>query len=515
MPTVVVVIAALALFAGAYLVLVSSFGFFRPAPVRASQHYQDLFHNSVAGIFVINADAFAQFTIEEMNEAATGFISTACQGRLISELVQNLPNEKSTFFVRLIDALNSVVTNDCDLEYGTACWHMTENRSIPLKVRLIPSAKIGNDRKIMGFLQNAGEIEETRDLLTARANDFIALAEQSPDTIARYDLKGHCIYANRAFNKLAAASSQTQPFLPVHDYYGMNHLQRILGVLDSGMDDEMECTWLTATGETVTSHIRLIPEHGATGEVIGVLSIGRDISTLKETERHLRDSRALLRDLTARREIEEGLVRKEMARKMHEEYGQLLSALRMKLAMLSMRYGKDSAILKVQIDDALVLLDGTISHMRDIVSSMYPSVLNTGISSALEWLADDCLAGTGMHYEVHVDEGITGISEGFTGIVFKIVQIALSNVLLHAEANAVAITFEERNKGYRLEVRDDGKGFDLDRSRRNSLGMVAMEELSNMLSGEIVFLSEPGKGTVVEVCFPLVDATQPVMFEAL
>jgi signal transduction histidine kinase len=153
--------------------------------------------------------------------------------------------------------------------------------------------------------------------------------------------------------------------------------------------------------------------------------------------------------------------------------------------------------------------------MRDIVSSMYPSVLNMGIASALEWLAESFRASSGMHVEVHVDDDIGKLDEVSTIPVFKIAQFALSNVSRHAEAQNLFITLEIHGDNYRLEIRDDGKGFDLDRSRRESLGMVAMEELSNTLGGEIVFLSAPGKGTVVEVCFPRVGAMQPTLFDTV
>jgi glucose-6-phosphate-specific signal transduction histidine kinase len=83
---------------------------------------------------------------------------------------------------------------------------------------------------------------------------------------------------------------------------------------------------------------------------------------LKETEHHLRESRALLRELTARLKAEEVRLRKEIAHEMHEEYGQKLSALRMSMALMQKRFGEGCPGLRGDISGALDLLDNTISH---------------------------------------------------------------------------------------------------------------------------------------------------------
>ena len=350
---------------------------------------------------------------------------------------------------------------------------------------------------------------------SVRPQEFMALVEISPDTIARYDMECRRIYANPAFYRFALADPGTNSGSPQSEYGGTGYLEKVHEVLGSGMDDEMECTWTTAQGETMISHVWLIPERDHSGQVVGVLSIGRDVTAFKDTERHLRESRALLRELSARRVMQDGHARRQMANELHEGYGQRLSALRMSLALMNMRFGKDSAELGRKIGEALQILDDTIFHMRNMVSSIHPSVLNMGISSALEWLAEDCMSTADIHYRVHIDGGLEITDEITTSIVFKIVQIALSNVLRHAEASKVSVVLEKHGEGYRLEVRDDGKGFDLDHSRSGALGLVAMEELSNMLSGEIVFLSGPGKGTVIEVCFPAPAEVQLSLIETV
>lgn len=326
--------------------------------------------------------------------------------------------------------------------------------------------------------------------------DFKAMVERSPDTITRYDRDGSLRYANAAYRRLEPETGES-----TGRYGGEHFLPKLREVMESRQEDEYECTWETRAGWQ-TSLIRIAPEFDADGEVRGAVSIGRDISALKETENRLRESRALLRELSVRREVEMRRVRKEAAREMHEDYGQRLSMLRMNLVLLQRQEARDNPEGLERIGNSLHLLDETIAHMREIVSVIHPSVLNMAAAPALEWLAEETLSGSGIRYEVGVSDAADGLDETVTGLVYRLVQHALSNVVRHAHAQRVRIVLESRGECLRLAVSDDGKGFDLNRERKDSLGLVAMEEIANMLHGEIVFLSTPSLGTEIEVCFP-------------
>ncbi len=335
---------------------------------------------------------------------------------------------------------------------------------------------------------------------------FRALVENSPDTVERYDRDCRLSYANPAFARLVGAPPEALQGRTPAAFGAMAQAAayeaKLREVLETGRDDEWECVWPARDGSLNTTHIRLVAERDAAGEVIGVLGIGRDITMLKETERQLRESRTLLHLLTARREVAGEKARKEIAREMHEEYGQALTALRMSLSLIRLQFGSRQPELKEKVQEALGLLDGIILKVRDMVSAIRPSTLNLGIASALEWLAEDLLKNTAIRYELRIDSQPFPLGEERSTAVFRIVQEALTNVIRHAQAGRVVITLEQRKDDCRLEVRDDGKGFNLDISRQESIGLLGMEELSHMIGGELVIFSAPGQGTVVEVCIP-------------
>lgn len=335
---------------------------------------------------------------------------------------------------------------------------------------------------------------------------FRALVESFPDTVERYDRDCRLSYANPAFAGLVGAPLEQllgkTPAAFEAMAQALAYEAKLREVLETGQDDEWECVWPSHDGSLKTSHIRLVAERGKAGRITGVFGIGRDITMLKETERQLRESRTLLHLLTARREAAGEKARKDIAREMHEEYGQSLTALRMNLSLIRLQFGGERPKLQEKVQEALGLLDGIILKVRDMVSAIRPSTLNLGITSALEWLAEDLLKDTAIHYELRIDNRPFQLGEELSTAVFRIVQEALTNIIRHAQAGNVVIALERRQDDCRLEVRDDGRGFDLDISRKESIGLLGMEELTHMIGGELVIFSAPGQGTVVEVCFP-------------
>jgi signal transduction histidine kinase len=468
---------------------------------KPDSHLLQIFAHSSEAVFLARPVEGGGFIVTEMNAALAALLPQAHEGWQIGPAPARQDASGSDFVRKLPDALQRTVREGQPVEYETAYRHPADNREVHCRVRLLPVAKAGAVTHVLGFITDTSPYRLAEQLLYERAQESRMLVEQSPDTIARYDQEGHRVYANPAFHRLALTASLPGRVAVAAEYCGDGYRAKLGEALESGQEDEFECTWPAATG-TLTSLIRLVPEFDAAGKVSGVLSIGRDISALKATENHLRESRALLRELSARREEEMQRVRKEVAREMHEDYGQRLSVLRMHLSMLHMRFGRALPELGVQLEETQQLLDETIRHMREIVSFIHPSVLNMSVASALEWLAEDVLVPAGIQYEVRVTEAADALDETVTSLVFRLAQHALSNVVRHAQATRVSLLLEPHGDGYRMEVRDNGRGFDLDREKKDSLGMVAMEELAHRLNGEIVFLSSPDKGTVIEVCFP-------------
>ncbi|MEM5440374.1 AAA family ATPase [Paraburkholderia diazotrophica] len=227
-----------------------------------------------------------------------------------------------------------------------------------------------------------------------------------------------------------------------------------------------------------------------------------DLSERKEVEHRLRESYEMLRELTSRRETALEEERKRIAREMHDELGQHLTALRLRLSALQMKLYTDCPKLVEQTQALVSLVDQTMQVVRGVITSLRPAALDTGIVAALEWLAAEFNRNRRIKCRLRVhDENIT-MDEDRSIVLFRLVQEALTNVSRHARATIVVITLERTANAYLLEVRDDGQGFDVQAARKKSFGLVGMEERVLMLGGQIEIVSSPGAGTVIKASLP-------------
>ncbi|MEX3693315.1 AAA family ATPase [Paraburkholderia sp. BR14263] len=227
-----------------------------------------------------------------------------------------------------------------------------------------------------------------------------------------------------------------------------------------------------------------------------------DLSERKEAERRLCESYETLRELTSRRETAREEERKHIAREMHDELGQHLTALRLRASLLRMHLGKDNPQLVDQSEAMITLVDETMQVVRGVIASLRPAALDAGIVAALEWLTAGFNRSnrTVCRLNVH-DENIV-VSEQRAIVLFRIAQEALTNVARHAEATQAIITLKQMHGACVLEIRDDGLGFDPLPTRKRSFGLAGMEERVQMLGGHIEIASSPGRGTVIKVTLP-------------
>lgn len=211
----------------------------------------------------------------------------------------------------------------------------------------------------------------------------------------------------------------------------------------------------------------------------------------------------MLQTLAAREEKAREQERKRVAWDMHEELGQNLVALRINFQLLNDRLGNDAAWLQEQLESSKELLDRSIRVVRDVAAALRPSVLDLGIDVALEWLAEKFMEKNGIQTKLRLGEQGIVLNDEHATAIFRIVQEALDNVSRHAQATAVEIALERRGIEYLLEVRDDGRGFDLDTPKEKTLGLVGIQERARRLHGEVAIFSAPGAGTVIEVRIPV------------
>jgi len=232
-----------------------------------------------------------------------------------------------------------------------------------------------------------------------------------------------------------------------------------------------------------------------------------DVTERKRAERELQRSLQELHALNARLHNVREEERTRLARELHDELGQALTAIRIGLAALKTTPGLDRRVQS--IDGLLGLVDETIHSVRRISTELRPGILDhLGLAAAVEWAAEEFQTRTAIQCHVGLAGMSLDVDAERTTALFRILQEALTNIARHAGATQVSIHLSEERGHLALEVRDNGRGIGEGQLRASgSLGILGMRERAMLLGGEF-FIGDPGGGTVVRVRIPAADGRQ-------
>ncbi|WP_028535233.1 PAS domain-containing sensor histidine kinase [Paludibacterium yongneupense] len=229
-----------------------------------------------------------------------------------------------------------------------------------------------------------------------------------------------------------------------------------------------------------------------------------DITANKRSEQSLAESRWLLRELAAHHEALREKEKASIAREVHDELGQMLTALKIETSMCEMAVGASRPDVMQRLSGMKKSIDQTLQIARNVVTALRPPALDLGLAAALEWLAQRIVDRLSLHCDVDIAEGLPELDDARAVILFRIVQEALTNVARHAAASHVVIRLAYTDAELVLKVEDDGRGFDPAAMSR-SFGLVGIRERVWMLRGSVEVDSAPGAGARIIVRIPFTD----------
>lgn len=241
----------------------------------------------------------------------------------------------------------------------------------------------------------------------------------------------------------------------------------------------------------------------AAGEVYAMVGTIQDVSELREKELELQRSRELLRRFAQTHDNIREQECKRIAREIHDELGQQLTALRLDIALSANQFGSENPELYKRLQEMKRAVDTTIQTVRSIASSLRPAPLNMGLPSAIDWLVEQLQTRSDLGVELDLKAIPKHLPEEIANSLFRIVQESLTNIARHANAQNVWIIFAKSEDQLILEIRDNGQGFDANLVRQNSSGLLGIVERASLMNGNARIDSRPGEGTKIEVSIPL------------
>ncbi len=218
--------------------------------------------------------------------------------------------------------------------------------------------------------------------------------------------------------------------------------------------------------------------------------------------RTVEQARRELRELAERLDTAQEEERKRLARELHDEVGQSMSALLVELGRLeAILPASGDPALKERAKSVRAQAEASVRSVRDMALLLRPSMLDDlGLVAALKWQGREVARRTGLRVRVEAEDTGDQLPDSHRTCVYRVVQEALQNCAKHARAQVAKVTLRQVSDMLEVEVCDDGAGFDP--ATEKGLGLLGMEERVRRLKGSFHLESAPGKGTAVLVRLP-------------
>ncbi len=236
-----------------------------------------------------------------------------------------------------------------------------------------------------------------------------------------------------------------------------------------------------------------------------ITGIIRDITERKRAQENIVKTQDQLRNLSRRLQSAREEEKTHIAREIHDELGQTLTALKLDLSWVSKNLTKRDEDVLGKIGSMIELVENTIKMVQRIASELRPQILDIlGLSEALRWQAKQFQNRTGIDCELTMQPEDIELDPDRSIAFFRIFQEALTNIARHAEATKIQASFKLCLEAIVLKVEDNGKGMDLEKAEDpSSLGLIGIRERSLVWGGQTTIKSQPGHGTLIEVSIPL------------
>ena len=197
--------------------------------------------------------------------------------------------------------------------------------------------------------------------------------------------------------------------------------------------------------------------------------------------------------------------RRRIAQDLHDDIGQSMTALLLKLKTISDDSVDCCSEIEVQIDETIRIVEEMMRHIRQVLYEIRPpSFEKMSLAKALEELCSSLALSTKLHVIFSSQEQLPSLSNTQATVFYRLVQEGMNNAVKHAQATSVWINLEHVDSEVNISFEDDGQGFDPRKRTGYGIGLQGLRERFQMLKGSFEIESAPGKGTRLFGSLPIV-----------
>jgi PAS domain S-box-containing protein len=367
---------------------------------------------------------------------------------------------------------------------------------------------LAGEGKVIGVVLVFRDVSERRQEQIETAEQA-ALLELTQDSVFVIDMEGAVLFWSRGaeamlgYTKAQAAGKIAHEMLCTEFPLPFSEIRDELMRVGHWEGDLIKTA---RGGRRVVVSGRWALQWGKRDQAPRVLVINSDITERKRGEESLVLQREQLRALAERLQWVREEDRKKVARDLHDQIGQILTAIKMDLSWISRRLPESEGEVLGRLKESIQLINDGVKAVRTICSGLRPGVLDDlGLAAAIEWQASEFVSRNGIQCLVSVPPVDLHLDGDRATATFRIFQECLTNVIRHAQAKTVRVALCEENENIVLMVEDDGIGFSESNLLNSfgSLGLLGMKERAQFCGGDVQITSSPGKGTTVIVRVPV------------
>jgi PAS domain S-box-containing protein len=420
-------------------------------------------------------------------------------------LVLRLVNEESgmTADNEVLRVLNEkkilAVANHVDLVTRDGREIAVEHSAAPI---------LAGEGEVIGVVLIFRDVAERRQEQIATAEQA-ALLELTQDSVFVIDLEGSVLFWSRGAEAMLGYTKAQASGKIAHDLLCTEFPQPFTEIRAQLMQVghwEGDLIKTARDGRRVVVAGRWALQWGKRGQPPRVLVVNSDITERKRAEESLVLQKEQLRALAERLQWVREEDRRLVARELHDQIGQILTAIKMDMTWVVRRLPASEEKVLGRLAESIESINDGVKAVRTICTGLRPGVLDDlGLAAAIEWQASEFASRNDVSCKVTVPRVDLHLDGDRATATFRIFQECLTNVIRHAQAKSVRVDLYQEEEFILLVVEDDGIGFcvsDLS-DTLGSLGLLGMKERAQFCGGEVQISSSPGNGTTVTVRVPV------------
>ncbi|MFW6150381.1 MAG: PAS domain S-box protein [Chloroflexota bacterium] len=461
---------------------------------RSEEQFAAFMDHLPAGAYIKDADSRALYVNRYMREvmgADTGWIGRSVAGLLPDPVARKMIADDR----RALEQGSLVTEETVPDKNGVERVYETHKFSI-----------VGMaDKQFLGGLSiDITQRKQAEEALLKSEQEFRALFERMKDAVFLVLPEGTILRSNEAGSQLVGYEPDQIRGMHVSQLYAdPRDRAHLLDKLErDGYLTDYHLRVKRRDGRVMDCLVQISQLFDSEGNSTGRIVALRDVTHEKRMQEELRDSHRRLRELAAHLQGAREQERAAIARELHDDLGQLLTALKMDLASLQREFSGRGIDIGSKTSAMSELVGQALAVSKRLSAELRPGVLDDlGLAAALEWQTQQFEERTGVRCRVVVQD--LSLEPGCATALFRICQEALTNVARHAQATLVEVRLTAGGRSVVLRVTDNGRGIDQRQlSDPQAFGLMGMHERVRPYGGRVRIVGKPGKGTTVTAVLP-------------